>query len=138
MRAPVVCGMTLMLAMTTAAFGDQGSPPARVIHVVAERFVFSPSEITVQEGDVVELRLTSEDTSHGFRLSGPGDVNVEIPKRGRGDIRVMFEAKEPGEYTFECSRVCGAGHNFMRGTLRVKARTSAVNGSSRPQQGGRS
>ena len=135
MRAPVVCGVTLMLAMTAAAFGDQGSPPARVIHVVAERFVFTPSEITVEEGDAVELRLTSEDTSHGFRLSGPGDVNVEIPKRGRGDIRVMFDAKAPGEYTFECSRICGAGHNFMRGTLRVKARTSPVKGSSQSQGG---
>ena len=135
MRAPMACGVTLMIGMTAAASGDQGSPP-RVIHVVAERFVFTPSEITVEEGDVVELRLTSEDTSHGFRLSGPGDVNVEIPKRGRGDIRVMFEAKQPGAYTFECSRVCGAGHNFMRGTLRVKARTSPVQGSSQPRQGG--
>ena len=133
----MVCGVTLMIGMTAAASGDQGSPP-RVIHVVAERFVFTPSEITVEDGEVVELRLTSEDTSHGFRLSGPGDVNVEIPKRGRGDIRVMFEARQPGAYTFECSRICGAGHSFMRGTLRVKARTSPVNRSSEPQQRGRS
>ena len=114
----------LMLGTAALTSGHQAAgPQAKVIHVSAERFVFTPSEITVEQGTLVKLRLTSEDTSHGFRLLGPGDVNVEIPKRGRGDIRVMFEAKEPGDYTFECSRICGAGHNFMRGTLRVKART---------------
>lgn len=113
-------GMVMLVAAASPS-GSQ-SPPARVVHVVAERFSFTPSEITVDQGTLVELRLTSDDTAHGFRLIGPGDVNVEIPKRGRGDIRVTFEAKEPGTYTFECSHVCGAGHGFMRGTLRVKAR----------------
>jgi cytochrome c oxidase subunit II len=119
----IACGMLMLLVAPLLASGHQDAPASpKVIHVVAERFVFTPSEITVDEESVVELRLTSEDTSHGFRIIGPGGINVEIPKRGRGDIRVTFEAHEPGEYTFECSRVCGAGHNFMRGTLRVKAR----------------
>jgi len=124
-RPSAACGM-LMLAMPVLAGGHQdAAPPApRVINIVAERFLFTPSEITVDQGTVVEFRLTSDDTSHGFRLIGPGDINLEIPKRGRGDIRVKFEAKEPGQYTFECSHICGAGHNFMRGSLRVKARGS--------------
>jgi cytochrome c oxidase subunit 2 len=121
--APIACGLLILLASPLLASGHQdSSAPTRIVHVVAERFVFTPSEITVDEESVVELRLTSEDTSHGFRIIGPGEVNVEIPKRGRGDVRVMFAAHAAGEYTFECSRVCGAGHNFMRGTLRVKAR----------------
>ena len=121
-RSSIACGI-LMAAMPVLAGGDQDAPPSpRIIRVVAERFLFTPSEITVDQGDVVELRITSEDTSHGFHLIGPGNINLEIPKRGRGDVRVKFEANEPGQYTFECTRVCGAGHNFMRGTLRVKAR----------------
>jgi cytochrome c oxidase subunit 2 len=103
-----------------AAAGHQAAPP-RVVHITAERFSFTPSDITVDQGTVVELRLTSEDTAHGFRLSGPRQVDVAIPKRGRGDVRVVFEAAEPGTYTFECSRVCGAGHSFMRGRIRVRA-----------------
>jgi len=122
----IVCGLLMLVIAPVLASGHQDpSASPKVIHVVAERFVFTPSEITVDEESVVELRLMSEDTSHGFRIIGPGNINVEIPKRGRGDVRVMFEAHEPGEYTFECSRVCGAGHNFMRGTLRVKARRSS-------------
>ena len=27
-------------------------------------------------------------------------------------------AADAGTYTFECSRMCGAGHSFMRGTIR--------------------
>jgi cytochrome c oxidase subunit 2 len=101
----------------------QGTQP-KVVHVTAERFVFSPSEIAVDQGGVLEIRLTSDDTAHGFKIvgpSGPTDINVEIPKRGRGEIRVTFDAKEPGTYVFECSRVCGAGHGFMRGSIKVKA-----------------
>ena len=102
--------------------GAQATAPQRVVHVVAERFSFTPSHITVEPGTVVEIRLTSEDTAHGFRIAGPHGVDITIPKRGRGEIVVPFEASEPGDYVFECSRMCGAGHSFMRGRIRVKAR----------------
>jgi cytochrome c oxidase subunit 2 len=119
----------LVLALLLAAIGSgsidgrsQNAVTPRVIHIVAERFTFTPSRITVEEGTTVELRITSEDTAHGFKLTGPTAVDVEIPKRGRGDRRVVFTPTEAGTYTFECSRVCGAGHGFMRGTVQVKAR----------------
>ncbi len=121
----------LFAAGVSSANGRQESTPARVVHVTAERFAFVPSEITAEEGETLELRLTSDDTIHGFRLVGPGGAgtDVAIPKRGRGDVRVRFEASTPGRYTFECSRVCGAGHGFMRGTVQVKARPSPGGGS---------
>ncbi len=93
-----------------------------MIDVVAERFSFTPSVITVTQGEIVELRLTSDDTDHGFHLTGPQPMDIEIPKRGRGDIRVRIDATEAGDYVFECSLVCGAGHDFMRGTLRIRPR----------------
>jgi cytochrome c oxidase subunit II len=92
-----------------------------VIQITAERFSFTPSEIVLEPGEEVEFRLKSDDTSHGFRVVGHG-VNVAIPKRGRDAITVNFKAPEPGRYTFECSRMCGAGHNFMRGVLVVRER----------------
>jgi cytochrome c oxidase subunit 2 len=124
-RTAVLLPALVVAALSGRASAGQNSQESpRVIHVVAERFTFTPARITVEEGTSVEVRLTSEDTAHGFRLIGPGDIDVEIPKRGRGDVRVRFEATEPGDYTFECSRVCGAGHGFMRGTMRVLARDS--------------
>jgi cytochrome c oxidase subunit 2 len=118
----VLLASTAFGVLAATAPGRGQAPAPTVIHVVAERFAFTPSEIKVTEGTAVELRITSEDTSHGFRLLGPLELNVEIPKRNRGDVRVRFDAKEPGRYTFECSYVCGAGHSFMRGTLHVVAR----------------
>ena len=120
-----LCGLTGLFLMVGSLSGHQDRPQATtVINVVAERFTFFPAEIAVDAGTRVELRITSEDTTHGFRLIGPGDINVEIPRRGRGEVRVVIEIAEPGDYAFECSRLCGAGHGFMRGTLRV--RTKAV------------
>lgn len=117
----LTCGLSV-LAMV-APSGQQSSPESpRVIYIVAERFTFTPSTITVDQGTFVQLRISSDDTSHGFKLNGLNDANVEIPKRNRGEVRVTFEAKEPGTYLFECSRVCGAGHGFMRGTVRVRPR----------------
>lgn len=110
-----------LLTTGLMASSASGQNPARVVRVTAERFLFTPSEITVEQGSVLELRVTSDDTTHGFKILGT-DINVEVPKRGRGDVRVTFDAKEPGTYVFECSHVCGAGHGFMRGTIRVKGR----------------
>ena len=125
--AAVLSAMLVPLAggsghSAVAAGAAQDPSPDRVVNIAAERFTFTPSDITIEQGTTVEFRLTSDDTSHGFRLTGPGEINVEIPKRGRGDVRVLFEAREPGRYTFECSLVCGAGHSFMRGTVRVTPR----------------
>ena len=69
----------VLIAMPMLASGHQDPTSAHIIRVVAERFLFTPSEITVDEGEVVELRITSEDTSHGFHLKGPDNINVEIP-----------------------------------------------------------
>ena len=99
----------------------------RVIHITAERFSFSPSEIRVQAGEEVELRIQSEDTSHGFRLIGT-NVSAVVPKRGKGEVSVRVRQDQPGRMTFECTRVCGAGHNFMRGVLIV---TEATGGGER-------
>ena len=108
------------LLIASAGVSAQSAPPKKVVHVVAERFSFTPSQITVTAGTVIEIRLTSEDTAHGFRIAGPTGVDVTIPKRNRGEMVVTFEATEPGNYVFECSRMCGAGHSFMRGRIRVR------------------
>lgn len=94
-------------------------PPPRVVRVSAERFAFSPSEITVERGMVIEFRLTSDDTDHGFHIVGT-DVNVAIPKRRRGETVVRYVADTPGRFVIECTRPCGAGHTAMRATLVVK------------------
>ena len=115
----------LLLGLGLASLpGLAGSPAAVaqervVVSIVAERFSFTPSEIRVKAGTVLELHVRSDDTMHGFRIVGES-VNVAVPKRRMGEVVVVFEADTPGRYRFECSRVCGAGHNWMRGEIVVE------------------
>lgn len=116
---PVTWLAVLVVMVSVADAGSQAQ--RRIIRVSAERFAFTPSEIVVEPGEEIELRIKSDDTAHGFRIAGTS-VNVVIPKRGKAEISVPFRAPEPGRYTFECTRMCGAGHNFMRGALVVRER----------------
>ena len=117
-RVALAAILLFFLASAPGAIPAQGPAP-RVIEVTAERFEFWPSEIVVAQGEEVELRIRSDDTMHGFRIVGAG-TNVLIPKRGKGYAVTRFTGSTPGRYTFECSRMCGAGHNFMRGVLVVR------------------
>ena len=121
-------GPLLLTAVFTAwLFAAEPTPdnttghekPDRVIHVVAERFTFVPSQIKLRQGEVVELRIRSLDTNHGF-LIREADVNVIVPKRGKGDARILFRAQRKGVFPFECSKACGAGHTMMRGSIVVE------------------
>lgn len=90
----------------------------RVVRVSAERFSFTPSRIELRVGEEVDLVLTSDDTAHGFRIEGT-DVDLAIPKRGPAEARATVSFDKAGRYEFACDRMCGAGHNFMRGVIVV-------------------
>jgi cytochrome c oxidase subunit II len=117
-RRLTIAAVAAMVCISADAVRSQ---PRRVVRITAERFTFTPSEVVVDAGEEFELRLKSDDTAHGFRLVGT-TVNLVIPKRGRNELVTVVRLTEPGRYTFECSRMCGAGHNFMRGVLVVRDR----------------
>jgi cytochrome c oxidase subunit 2 len=109
----------IVFALAAAARPDGAPAPQdtpQVVEITAERFSFTPSEFRVKSDRPVEIRLRSDDTDHGFRILDT-DIRVIIPKRGKGVLTVTFRPPRPGRYTFECSKLCGAGHEFMRGTL---------------------
>ncbi|HEY7289974.1 MAG TPA: cupredoxin domain-containing protein [Vicinamibacterales bacterium] len=111
----------LRMAVPSASVCASGSMQneRKVVHMLAERFRFSPDEVRVKVGTTIEFRLESDDTDHGFRIIGT-DIERVIPKRGRGNIVVSFTPDQAGRYDFECSKLCGAGHNFMHGVIVVE------------------
>jgi cytochrome c oxidase subunit 2 len=111
--------LCVLVIHTPGATRRAQGPAPRVVEVTAQRFEFWPSEIRATQDEVLELRIRSDDTMHGFRIIGAG-VSVLVPKRGKGEAVASFTASRPGRYTIECSRMCGAGHNFMRATLIVE------------------
>jgi cytochrome c oxidase subunit 2 len=110
----VIVASAIVMAMPRRG-ADAQEQATQVVEITAERFTFTPSEIRVKAGTRLEIRLRSEDTAHGFRIMGT-DIDIELAKRGRGVKTVTFEPKA-GRYTFECSQLCGAGHEFMRGVI---------------------
>lgn len=115
----ILAVVTVILPATAAVDPSTDKHQVRVVNMLAERFFFVPSRIKIAQGETLELRIRSADTNHGFRIRRTG-VNVVVPKRGKGWVKVVFHAKEKGRYDFECSKPCGAGHNIMRGTIIVE------------------
>jgi heme/copper-type cytochrome/quinol oxidase subunit 2 len=114
------------------AAGGQSAPP-QVIDISAKKYEFTPSEIHVHVGAHVELRVHSEDATHGVKLdvypegakdkSTPGlvfdqpDENGKV-KKGTDQV-VDFVAQQPGTYDFKCAKLCGFSHDKMKGKLIV-------------------
>ena len=92
--APLV---TVALLGAGAPARQEGAP--RIIHMSAERFSFTPSEIRIQVAEEVELRISSEDTSHGFHVAGT-NIGAVVPKRGQGEVYVRVRLERPGRYEF--------------------------------------
>lgn len=109
--------VTLLLSLALAAPPQSG--PVRRVTLLAERFSFTPSQVKVKAGTVVEFYISSDDTNHGFRIPAAG-IDEVIPKRGHGELKVVYRATRPGRFVFECSKPCGAGHTMMRGLLIVE------------------
>lgn len=109
----VASSMFVSLALHS---GVGQSAPHRV-EVVAKRFSYQPSEITVKKGEPVLLVVTSQDVGHGLRIR---ELNVDLktPKSG-GTTQVQFTPNLTGDFVGHCSVFCGAGHGSMTLTLHV-------------------
>ena len=110
---------------------EEGSP--QLIEISAKKYEFTPNAIHVKQGTKVELKVHSEDETHGVKLelypegatdkSKPGlvfdqpDANGKVSK---GVDQVLdFTAAAPGTYNFKCAKICGMGHGKMKGQVIV-------------------
>ena len=91
----------LLLGAAPSPQAPDAAVNIQTIDVTAERFAFTPSQIRTTLGTTLRIRLTSDDTTHGFRIVGTG-VDLEIPKRGRAATVVTFTPEHAGRYEFEC------------------------------------
>ncbi|MBM4034499.1 MAG: hypothetical protein FJ291_22365 [Planctomycetes bacterium] len=117
-------GPAFSLFPTAAAGTVDPEPPKepepRVITIKAKRFEYMPSEITVQKGERITLRLESLDVTHGLYLDGyEVDIKANPTKVGVA----TFVADKPGRFTFRCSETCGEFHPYMIGYLMVEPNT---------------
>ena len=92
-------------------------PEDRVIKVVAKKFVFVPSEITLKKGQPVVFELTTLDFGHGFKIPELDFRADFVP-----DVvtTVRLTPSKAGKFEFLCDNFCGSGHEEMDGHLTVE------------------
>lgn len=91
-------------------------PQNRTFELDARQFAYSPSELHVNPGDTVTIRLVSTDVVHGLYVDGY-DISVEADPGQSATL--TFVADKPGSFRFRCNITCGAMHPFMIGKLTV-------------------
>ncbi|HKS24192.1 MAG TPA: IPT/TIG domain-containing protein [Thermoanaerobaculia bacterium] len=119
----------LLSEMSTV--GTKSTVPTGVtvtVNMTARSFSFTPSAITVNQGDtlVINLSVPSGDeskTGHGLLMETYLTDGIEV---GKGQTKqITIEATQDGVFAFACAvSTCGEGHSNMFGFLTVKKVTN--------------
>lgn len=96
---------------------ESPAPEVRRFDMTVKQWEYEPSTIVVNEGDTVQLNITSLDVAHGFSL-GVFGVNERIEPGST--VNIQFVADKKGTFTFSCNVFCGSGHGRLKGSLIVK------------------
>ncbi len=92
-------------------------PNVKTFQMTAKQWGFTPSTITVKQGDLVKISITSLDVSHGISIP---DYNIDREISQGNTVIFQFIADKKGTFPFKCSVLCGAGHSGMKGQLIVE------------------
>jgi cytochrome c oxidase subunit II len=95
------------------AAGEEG---ARTISITAQRFSFSPNEITLKKGQEVTLVIQSTDVTHGLVIE---DLGVRTNVKKGESTEVKFTPQTVGTFGGKCAHFCGKGHGSMKLTVHV-------------------
>lgn len=110
----------LLTAVLVVAFAplpvQQIEPSERTIRVQASSFEYTPAVLSVNQGDLVTIELTSADVVHGLYIDG---YDLEINADPGQTASLTFMADRSGSFRFRCSVTCGELHPFMIGQLKV-------------------
>ena len=109
-----VVGTVVLSGISALPLAADQAP--RTIEITAQRFSFTPNEITIKKGQEVTLVIRSTDVSHGLVIEDLG-VKTEI-KKGQS-TEVKFTPETAGTFGGKCAHFCGKGHGSMTMTVHV-------------------
>ena len=102
--------VVFLALMFAFALGAQAQTSPRRIEIHAQRFSFSPAEITLTKGEPAILALTSNDVPHSLVVERL-HINAAMTK---GHVtEVTLTPDTVGDFKGKCGRFCGSGHGSM-------------------------
>jgi cytochrome c oxidase subunit 2 len=113
----MLCGSMRSIHAATQAKAETKAE-ARVIKIEARKFIYTPNEITIKQGEQIILELTALDFVHGFSLP---DFNMRTDIMPGKVTTLALTPTEVGRFTFLCDNFCGDGHETMNGSIIVEA-----------------
>ncbi len=113
-RTVIAAAGALVLGSVTAL--AMAKSKARVIHVMAKKFVYVPNEIRVKRGETVTLSFTAPEVPMGFNLADFGVRTDIVPGK---PVTLQLTPDKVGTFTFACDIFCGSGHEDMNGLFIV-------------------
>jgi len=131
----LLSGLTVTAGLARLTNTSQADQDVQVVEVAAKKYEYTPSPIRVKRGVKVQLRITSLDKTHGFKINLSPDGsdkkndsglifssnNDDCFKLEKGLPTVVeFVARTPGTYSFHCCNRCGIGHGGMKGQIVVE------------------
>lgn len=110
--------LLILLGLSSLTFAkDPEAPEEKLFEIKAKNFDYTPNVIQVNKGDLVRIRLISEDVHHGLYLDGYEIQTSALPGQ---EGNLTFVANKTGRFTFRCSVTCGEFHPYMVGYLVVE------------------
>jgi cytochrome c oxidase subunit II len=114
LRAAAAAGFVV----AAVPFAILAQPKPRIVAIRAQKFTYTPSELTLKLNEPVLFQLTSVDVVMGFSVPDFKVRGTIIP----GQVtEVPMTPDKLGEFIFLCDVFCGTGHENMEGTMRVIA-----------------
>jgi len=114
-------------APDAGAFANPGlrelAPGKYEVHILAQIWSFTPSDIRVPVGSTVTFYVTSRDVQHGFKLQDT-NLNMMVLPGQVSTLTATFD--EPGTHNFICHEYCGSAHHIMYGRLVVEETAEAT------------
>ncbi|HKV56095.1 MAG TPA: cupredoxin domain-containing protein [Candidatus Binataceae bacterium] len=109
-----IIGAAAIGAPSGRAFAAQ---PAQVVKIAANKYHFTPDQITLVKGQPVTLELTSNDVTHGFMLRA---LKIDTDIRAGQVTQITVTPATSGTFKAICDHYCGFGHGGMKMTVVVR------------------
>jgi cytochrome c oxidase subunit 2 len=110
-----VVGILSVGSFVASGYASTSDSPG-TINVSVKKFAYEPSQITLKKGELVVIKLTTEDVAHGLKFKEL-NLNTKIEKGKPAEL--SFTPTQTGDFVGHCSVFCGSGHGSMTLTLHV-------------------